>query len=100
MRFCFSLVASGGAGSLLAQAAAAAEARLPTVCGMRIALADRGFGDVFIVDAADFDHLWVVEKWSFEGNPGRVVISPTGVLIPAGHQGLIQRGPVHKETRT
>lgn len=62
-----------------------------TVSGQRIALANRALGDVFILDASDLDHPKLVEKLSLEGNPGRVVFTNTGVLIPAGYQGLIKQ---------
>lgn len=63
----------------------------PTVSGSRIAVTDRAWGQVVVVDAADFAHLKVVERFTLEGNPGRVVFTNGQMLIPAGYQGLIRR---------
>jgi hypothetical protein len=62
-----------------------------TVNGRRIAVANRALGDVVILDVSDFDQPRVIDKLSLEGNPGRVAFTPTGVLIPAGYQGLIKK---------
>ena len=62
-----------------------------TASGPRIALANRACGEVFILDVSDLDHPTLIEKLTLDGNPGRVVFTNTGGLIPAGYQGLIKR---------
>jgi len=63
----------------------------PTVNGRLIALADRGRGDVFVLDASDFEHPRLLEHLTLEGNPGRIAFIRDVMLIPAGYQGLIKR---------
>lgn len=63
----------------------------PTVQGQRVALADRAFGDVFLLDVSDFQQPKLLQTLSLEGNPGRVAFTGDGMLIPAGYDGLIKR---------
>jgi hypothetical protein len=48
-------------------------------------------GSAGILDVSDLDHPTRIEKLTLDGNPGRVVFTNTGGLIPAGYQGLMKR---------
>ncbi|MBS0208020.1 MAG: hypothetical protein JSS27_03605 [Planctomycetes bacterium] len=59
-----------------------------SVSGHRLALANRATGEVFIVDVTDRLKPKLIEKRSTDGNPGLISFTASGVLIPAGYNGL------------
>lgn len=60
----------------------------PTIDGDRLFVADRVFGNVYVVDFSDPESPSLVDSFETPGNPGRIRAVENGYLLPNGYQGL------------
>lgn len=61
----------------------------PTIFEDRLYVADRVHGNVFILDLTDPDQAKLLDSIQTPGNPGRVVATQHGYLVPNGRGGLL-----------
>ena len=61
----------------------------PVIFGDRLYASNRATGRVTVIDISDIERPRLVEAFSTDGNPGRVVRHGQSVLVPCGHSGLL-----------
>lgn len=66
----------------------------PAIAGNRLYLTRRVTGEISIVEISEPESPILLETFTTAGNPGRMVPTPLGLLIPDGNGGLLMRKTV------
>ncbi|NOX55770.1 MAG: hypothetical protein GXP27_15280 [Planctomycetes bacterium] len=60
----------------------------PTLAGDRLYLSDRRSGEISALDISQLDRPRLLGRMPLRGNPGRLVVTQHGLLVPNGYEGL------------
>jgi hypothetical protein len=62
---------------------------LPTVAGDTLYVTNRATGEIVVLDISQIESPRLRERFTVDGNPGRVVPYGDRFFIPGGHEGVL-----------